>query len=107
MYGWKLKEEFELVRLEIVEFYFHQGLDADGMHGCNVCTFIFFLSLLYISSFSFLAILISNLDIFKGAETIAGEEESYEARYRGNCTRVEVGECQVVAEDFHIIIIII
>ena len=106
MYGWKLKEEFELVRLEIVEFYFHQGLDADGMHGCNVCTF-FSLSLLFISSFSFLAILISNLDIFKGAETIAGEEESHEARYRGNCTRVEVGKGRIVAEDFHIIIIII
>ena len=55
----------------------------------------------------FLVILISNLDIFKGAETIAGEEESHESRHRGHGPRVKVGKGFVVAENCHIFIIMI
>ena len=55
----------------------------------------------YCCHFHILLILIFNLDIFKGAEAIAGEEKSDEARYRGHCARVEVGKCWVVTENYH------
>ena len=44
-----------------------------------------------------LIFLISNLDIFKGAEPISGEKKSNELRDRGDCPRVKVSQGPIIA----------